>query len=91
MNPGDRFARFTILREIRSDDVSSHYEARCDVPDDIVMLRVFTAEASASQKTMSAMREEVKAIAKNRTRPHIYDVGFTDDGLAYVVMERISI
>jgi len=88
MNPGDRIGRFSLVRMIRSEGDSAYYEARHEELGVTVVLRTLERRTAES---LDAFFLEAKTIAEKRTRPHILDVGITDDGVAYMVLESISI
>lgn len=84
--------RYTLVRRIGHGGMATVYEALDHQLDKRVAVKVLNPELTLDGDNMARFRQEARTAAKIR-HPHLVDVtdqGYTNDGLAYFVMELLE-
>jgi tRNA A-37 threonylcarbamoyl transferase component Bud32 len=84
--------RYTVLEPLGSGGMSVVYVARHELLKKIVAIKLLREEIAANKTSLSRFHREAVAAA-GIGDPHIVDVtdyGFTEDGDAFIVMEKLE-
>lgn len=91
LQPGTLFAaRYEVRRVIGRGGMSVVFEAHDNEREELIALKVLSAELSALPEMERRFASEIPASARIRQANvcHIYDWG-QEDGLRYIAMERV--
>jgi serine/threonine protein kinase len=84
--------RFRITRKLGAGGMAEVYEAKHDLMNRYAAVKLLRPEMSARGIIVQRFFQEAQAAAsiEHPGIVHVYDVGYTDDGRAYLVMELLS-
>lgn len=92
LSPGDRFAdRYVVETTLGEGGMGVVVRARDERLDRSVAVKVLTQSAVGDAVARARLVREARAVAKleHPGIVHVYDVGETDDGGAFLVMELV--
>ena len=89
---GLAIGHFRITRKIGSGGMAEVYEAKHELMDRYAAVKLLRPEMSAQEIIVRRFIQEAQAAAsiEHPGIVHVYDVGYTPDGRAYLVMELLT-
>lgn len=89
---GLAFGRFRVTRRLGAGGMAEVYVAKHELMDRYAAVKLLLPEMSAREDIVKRFFQEAQAAAciEHPGIVHVYDVGYTEQGRAYLVMELLS-